>query len=659
MYNNNKRKYNKNNKQGKYPNKNRSERYDDIRVEDARSPKGSEGKTQTYISFQALRGLPKSGSSITPKVDPYTQVLPESAPYALLNAMNKNIGGVYGGDDNLDGGNIRQVAVSNDSVFLKTFDIMAMRGHLNYKYLPLKEDSTNKVGYGIAAEMVKAIDEIQSMAAASSYYALPINNYSIESSIPYPTKDPETTELGNPGPMYECLIGYQLFLQAGAAAIQNFNKFRMNMGEMMRMSWGRETPYLNSYFGLMQKKSFEAQWRSLSYCINGEYFDKEWLSQASAMTAITSRRAEALTEPLLEGIITHNLPTIYQLKPTKESSTPVFSLDTLNEHAKATSDNHAEFAAYGYSFATIQEMFDQLAVLMSVSDTLAWVRQRTQLASNLTEDKRFNMISWILTEINYFFGQLKPAHADLRTALDVLSRVGITKWGKIEGIEIVRDTNVAIFRNLTLEHMFQSLCSGSASMEYNPTTYRWKGTTPWNIYLGIPAFNDKSGGSFLTFSTKILDNKGHVEAGYYLPRAFTDLGTLRAINRLGVNKAISVYGVNTALSTILSRLKPLSTDPELDIRIPYPVNEIENDNTTAAMLSWALTKVLGFAAEKEPGATAATVNAAGIQLDSDLLCFTTFEVEDISNEMVTFARTNGPFVVNTVDQNKIGFLAIV
>ena len=129
---------------------NRSNRqYDDYEKtvhgqKDAKKPE-KEGKVDSVLSFKALRGLPKSGSSIMPKVDPYTSVLPGSDPYALLNAMNRSVGGKYGGDDNLDGGNTQQFVTSENSRFLNCFDTFLMQLPMNYRYLPIS-DTDNERG---------------------------------------------------------------------------------------------------------------------------------------------------------------------------------------------------------------------------------------------------------------------------------------------------------------------------------------------------------------------------------------------------------------------------------------------------------------------------------------------------------------------------------
>lgn len=78
------------------------------------------------ISVKSLKGL--HGSSYSVQADPYTAALPGSEPYAVLNVFNKTVGGFYGGDKNIDGGNVQQYANSLRSKFLNFCDFTGLVG---------------------------------------------------------------------------------------------------------------------------------------------------------------------------------------------------------------------------------------------------------------------------------------------------------------------------------------------------------------------------------------------------------------------------------------------------------------------------------------------------------------------------------------------------
>lgn len=206
---------------------------------DAQKP-DDEGDVKTLIAQKAYSGLPRSNSAITPKLDPYTEILPGSYPYALLNRFNRPVGGSYSGDDNLDGGNTKQFLTSESSVFLHAFDSMAMSFDVNYRYLPIKAND-NARGKQYTNEMIRAIDEVISSLNATTYTNLAVNEYTIECDIPTGTFEPDdkekkTYKTSGPAGLYLWLIFYQLILCSVAGAITTFNKARANMGNMMRTS---------------------------------------------------------------------------------------------------------------------------------------------------------------------------------------------------------------------------------------------------------------------------------------------------------------------------------------------------------------------------------------------------------------------------------------
>lgn len=610
---------------------------------DAKRP-GSEGKVDYTLSFKALRGLPKSGSSIIPKVDPYTSVLPGSDPYALLNAMNRSIGGKYGGDDNLDGGNTQQFVTSESSRFLNCFDSFLMQLPINYRYLPINNDDTTR-GKQFTNEMIKAISEVVSSANATTFTDLAAFTYEVETDMPLGDySNVGFKNVSDPEGLFAWMIYYQIVLQDIAASITNFNKFRNNMGTMMRMSWNRETPKLNSYFGLTKKKSFIAQWQSLAYTIEGEYFDYEWMQQYNMINAITSRRADAMTEPLLELATYHVTPSI----------TLKVGEDNIFEHSEMDAIMAVIGSAMpkGYEFTNFEGSLATLSLLLSINDTLAWVRNSK---SSMTEQQRFNAISSIIQGLNECMNYFKPRMADVRTVFDVLSRIGINRWTKSVQLRVVKATDVPTLRNLTVENIYQMVGGGSSIMTWNAKTYRWSGHTMWNIYTGIPEYDAMSGGAFLSFSLKLKDNSGSTDAVKYLPVAFSTYSNILAIDRLGNAVTLRYTEFDATVNPTTCRLVPLPS-MSVTMRSVYTSKYDSLTPIQASQLSQACVKIFGsFVMQKDE-----TVDVnSNIQIESDNLCFVTYEIEDLSNEMISYARAKGPFMVNIVDTSRIGFLGLV
>lgn len=636
----------------------KASKFEDIEVKDAKRPY-SDKKVDSLISVKALRGLPRSGSSITPKVDPYTQVLPSSDPYALLNAMNRAVGGNYGGLDNLDGGNTRQYMTSEKSGFLHAYDSFYMQLPTNYRYLPIADDDTTR-GKGLPTEMIKAIDEILSLASATTFTALGAYNYTVETDIP--TGDFTYPDGGFPGGsaegIYAWAVHYQIILQSIASCFAVFNKHRNNMGEMMRMSWNRETPRLNSYFGLLKKKSFLSMWDALGYTVEGEYFDYDWMKQFNMIASMASRRANDVIDPVLEIGCFHVVPSLKLSIKNGSDTTVIYDsseMDTIMRDACANLPLNNNITNFEGAISLLNQV-------LSINDTLFWARgglNNPTAQEPLTEQERFRTVTGIMEGLVACMNYFKPRMSDLRTLLDVLGRVSVNRWSKNVGLKVVSDTDLPLFRNLTVEHIYQMVGGGSTTMEYNDTTYRWSSYTPWNIYTGIPEYDSKSGGAFLSLSTKTLSYGSESSAIYYLPVIFDQPSSIVAVNRLGDNAVIEVQEIQVNKDSETRRLAPL---PEMDFKIRVPVipytgivsGKPDDHVLNASFLRLACNKIFNISAYEDTNGT----SFESVDVNDDILCYVSYEIEDLSNEMIAYCRANGPFSVNVLDAPRMGFLGL-
>lgn len=641
---------------------NRATSYENIEPKDASVP-NAEKSVQTLISVKSMKNLPRSGSSYQPKLDPNTTVLPGSDPYSILNGLNRAIGGRYDGDDNLDGGNTYQFNTSEKSTFLHAFDAFRMDAKLKYRFLrikPFEKNSKYFPGLGIEQEMARALGENISAANATTFTNLAAFTYYVTGNMPTgETGTGLTREIaGNPHALLTWATYYQIFWQNVSGTVAGFNKLRTNFGTMMRASWNREVSRLNAYFGLLQKKSFMQYLDSIGYSIQGEYFDIDWMRQANMLTALTSRRANALTEPILELTCCHEMPSLkLETKTGAEPSatwTTVFDSSKIDEifyNAVLTGDQvdeqgHRSNDAYPH--ANMEEAMATFQKLFSIEDTLKWARQKESASNPLLNDtSRFNDINALLralvSAINYF----KPLMADFRTLLDVCGRVGSNTWSKTARPKVIRDTDIPMMRNLTLENLFSVGFSGNKRIVWNPTTYRWKGATLWNMYTGVPEYDSKSGGAFLSFSLKDVSAPADAApdlaktAFGYIPTIMSVGATVYAVNRLGTEVPIESKPGDTADNVTLNRLIVLPTYA-LEVQVPTATTALVED---ASHLMSACLKVFGMC--KINGDTAC---------DPDLVAFVEFEIEDLSNTMITYARVNAPLRNTLSETTSMGFM---
>lgn len=648
-------------------NPNRADLYKDIEVRDASKPERN-STVNELISVKALSKLPKSGSSITVREDPYAVVLPGSDPYALVNRQATKLGGSYGGKDNLDGGQTQQLVTSATSNFLYSYDSIMARGKFNYRYLPILPTDIKR-GKGFVREMLQSIDEILSIANSTTYTNLAIKQYYIATDLPINGESDITKAypVGTPKGMYSMLITYQLVLQSIASVFNMFNKHKSNQGNMLRMSWNRETPKLNSLFGLYNKSSFTAQWKSMSLILRGEYFDADWMKQYNMLGSLTSRSSDAMTSPLLELALTHNMPKfrIFITMPAGEANSdgsinwsagstpakPDLSTEDLDSYVQSSSNPQVQAAG------TFSGLIDAFSLALSVNDTLYWARN--ERSAEDTDQAKLNFLSKGLDALIDISNVFKPFMGDLRTMLDVLQRVGVNQWVKNITLELVSDNNVPVTNNITVNDVFHALLTGGTSMTWNKDTFRWSGWTIWDKFFGIPEYDSKSGGAFLTFSLKDLvvaeDDASAQHATDYLPVAISGLfdattdegrtAAIYAVNRLGYSRAIKVEGMDPKSNKSTARLLPFS---DSSIQIQVPVYSQTLNLTDEAFIRAAILDICGFVSDGE----------GDLAVEPSKLVLLNFEVEDITNEMITYARTKGPFVVNVAEKSNIGFLGL-
>lgn len=641
--------------------------YRDIEVgTDAKRPPAEDGRGSydDILSRKALKDLPKAPISIM--ADPYQNALPGSMPYPLLNAFNKIIGGRYSGDKNIDGGTTIQYANSVTSKFLKIFDTAMLKLGLNYRYLPILTSDTAR-GSAMVDEMRKAIAEVSSTLAATTFSNQNIYYYAIDTDMPMGSAVKHNvggtlmyTEIADV--IYAFAIMYQITIQSVTMVFNQFNAFRLKQGEMIRMSFNRETPGLNSFFGLTNKKAFLSLWDSLAYTVEGEYVDMDFMIQNNMLSLVASRRSESMNDPLLEIVSTMNKPNKFKayalsvLAVQATSSTilpdPVFDLDDMNY---VNSLGNVE---------TFDNALSNLAVKCSVNDTLLWVRKLA--TNNVSDNDRYNSMKNSLDTITYCMTYFKTAFNDFRSVLDIVNRSGINQWKKGLKLKVIESTDSVIMQNLIVDNIYQMVMSGDETVYFDDKTKRWSLYTLWNQYYGIPEHDAYSGGVFLTLSTKTLDVPEGADSNIdYLPVAFNVVTSnyanlCRVVSRDGFDIPLT-YGTLTMYNTYTySRLIPLNSQNNYQIRVPQVIIRDADDynrigDIYKSFLYKFMLQVFGVASVPVAYDTETNTVTLDYGLDSDLFSVYDVQIQDFTNEVITYARSRGPFIVNAVDETNLGF----
>lgn len=649
----------------------RSENYEDkqyVPHQDTRPPKDDgSGSYSRTIDLKMMSGLPNSSYAM--KVDPYTEANNPATPYSFLSNFNKVLGGRYAGRENLMGGNLIQYNNSFNSKFLKVFDSALMSIGLNYNYLPILA-TDNARGKGLVDEVRKAISEVVSSLNATTFKDQNIFYYVVETDLPMGSavavdftpgtgKSPVKVYTDLADVIYAYAMEYQLILQNIIMTFNMFNAFRTRMGTMIRMSWDREVAVLNSYFGLVKKKSFLSLFDSISQNIAGEYVDQDFMRQANTFCMAASRRSNCINDPLLEISAKINMPSKFRAyictaADKKTYAGTVFDYDLMRYTNPLTGDPISFETAVRY-----------LQIRLTVTDTLDWARS---LTSTVSEADRFNELKLYLDVITANFTYFKTAMNDLRTVLTIMNRIGIVKWTLGTRLNVTKDTDCVITNYLVVNNVYEMVFSGDDYCDFNATTYRWRTFVPWNLYYGTPEYANYSGGAFFTFSTKKLTvpkgsdgNPAYPGTTDYIPVAFTtipfgaavaDDQYCVAISRDGSRAYISQATVKMSTNNVLARLVPLAQQSEYLTRVPQVSNpeykDTADSSTYEAFLYRLMLQICGFG----------KITSGDYALDPDIIAIYEYEVEDFTNEVIAYARSHGPFQVSQFTENTLGFYGL-
>lgn len=627
-------------------------------------------EVKDHISIKATKDLPKSSYAI--KSDPYEAALSTSEPYPILNRFNKKVGGNYSGDDNIDGGNVQQYANSTTSKFLKYFDIIRTKINANYRFLPINDDT---YGSALVDEMRKSIAEAVSILKSTTFTQMAINNFAVETNLPMGSAETDNIANGEGNDiqaytdltdvLYCMSIYYQIFLQDSLNVMNWHNSFRMKQGVAIKNAWNREVPSLNSFFGLMNKKAFLSLLQSINLSYEGEYVDKDFMQQMNILTLIPSRRSNSITDPVLELQCGFNHPTIFKIYEINPQTGKI--VDPGNKPFFDDADLKASilFEHDDPEVVTYWEACDHLRDYLSLEATQLWARQTLTPASiSGSDNSRYNKIKALFDVIIASMTIFKPIWSDFREALDVMARTGTLSWSKGFVPSITKDTDGALFQNMIVDDIFKHIYSGSAEVVYDSSTKRWRTFSLWNMYNGIPSYDERNGGSFLTLSFKkfVETDPNDNEQIEYLPLLFDATGNnpdaqviCVACSRDGKEAKINYSSVVMDSEPVLSRLAPLTSQVTLKIRVPV-VNATINPSLTRAHYSTlykTLTQIFGLCSISLDG------TKFDIALDPDILAIYQIEISDITNYAITYARANAPFRGTSSTDDKLGFKSAV
>lgn len=571
-------------------------------------PERADETTQTFVA-KTMKGL-MIGGYITPKAEPSTTAATYATPYPLAARPNVIIDANYGSDKNLAGNVLTQLLNDENSKLLNTFDAAILRVQLNYRYIGqnnyVKNSAYNK-------EVAKTFEESISKGYAETFTNLPIFDFDVYSS--------DIPEIEGQLAM---LISYQTYLQDVALLVGTYNRILAMERHLKTMCYNREEPILNQLFGLLKKATLKSYFTAIGSTVKGEYLDIEWIPIVNKLLMIPARRSSAMTSPLLNVIGSHVMPTV-KARITEEGA-DVFNSATWKH-----------------------EEIDTLIRRMNPYNILRWARMYGNGDSTVTPNEYFNEIKDLLDTILLGVTKFKNEVTELRTLLDVFSRVNLNKWVKGTDITIkVADQYEPVF-NKMVSDLYTSYMAGDPVVKWDNNTMRWRINSLWDKFYGIPSFEQHSGGAALVFGTKdIPDDSSYTASKYLLPILFRqdtigDGYAVVALNRVGKEISFTTLTLTNAeleSDPVLARLNALA-NPELTLRIPRATAHSSAGYTAAQQSAGIqfIEEVFGV------GALYTATSTRYITVSQDKMCLIDVELDDVSNNMISYAKRNSPLRV--------------
>lgn len=631
--------------------------------------KESFGSSSDTLQQKAYRDLSNIGV-IDVKADPNAEMSYGAFPYTIIGKTSPVLDAAYPGYANIAGNSITML--QNDtttSQLMNVIDVGVISKKINYNYLPIRDSEKN---VALAGEMIKSVEQAVSFGFSTMLTQLPFASDSYYSDLPIPAQYVVSGSginrvLAKPAGYYACLTHYQCVLQALVQPISKYIEIRSLEKELMRMSFRTEAPLITQLFGLFKKSSFIAEVNTIGTVVINEYFDRNWYVQNNTLQCVPSRKTKGMVDPLLTIVAT---PAIPRLKINSDyDSDSVLATTTV-----ANLLDPEDFNLKTGSAVKLEKLIENVCKLMNPAYILRFVRlmNRNSLPSGAisTISAYGEAVKTYLSYIARFAASFSTAMSNVRTFLDKLDQSGMIYWKKGVAFFVDKIQQLEPHYNALLNDVFAATFSGADKVVFDSATKRWRAWAFWNKYTGIPEFDRLSGGCFLTFGLRDIqstDSAGgtvdfNSSAGL-IPILFSqaagDTGSL-IVSRTGASTSIDKGSItNNSLKTdhYLVRLNALN-NATISLKQPLIDITISNAEAKAKFASAALLflgNVFGYGSTKTTsGGTATIVDRL---LDPDYVAFIDLEIEDVSNQMIVYARNYAPFRVDTPNGSRtMGFV---
>jgi len=542
---------------------------------------------------------------VTVKVNPESEAGELADPYAIIGPTNKVIDANYFGEDNTSGAVCAQLALGSGSNFSNVADIISEEVEINYNYC--KHTASDNANAQANKSYYYPWADIDSSIQAEAFYDLPFFKWAVAAG--------STTYYDDP--LLDVIDFYQIVLQATYQIPLRYKVLRSLEKELKDMCYQRGASILNDIYARLKKKTLIGTIDGISEAVSNHFLDVKWFEETSLLLAQPCKKAVGMLDPLIELKIKYGYNN--NLTVNDENGSKLFS----------SADSH-----YTDLFTKINAVLDALSIQTVVQ------MARTN-ANYATIQTWMNGIVSAVADIKNDLDQFTRDFQDLIVAFKRMSKAGYTNWkvGQFLLLDNISETFKPVFNKMVFD-IVRNTFTGARDIKYDSAINQWKSYTIWDKYLGIPGYDQKSGGSVLTFSTKSVVNGSGLSLSYPVWFKF---GSCYALTRKGEQYAITLVDLQVnsgAIARILGRLSPLSTTDGEYFHCPsIDVSALSAKPTEQAWIIEAIQHVFGY--------LRATVSAGNYNycISDDILTAVDYVISDLTNAMDTMGRINAPFRV--------------
>lgn len=580
----------------------------DIEIEDL-APKdmdASYGKKEESYSpgfhKRAFRDL--VFGQVTVKVNPTTEAGEMADPYAIIGPTNKVIDANYYGEDNTSGSVCPQLALGSGSNFLNVADVISEEVEVNYNYC--KHTPSDNASAEANKYYFYPWADIDSSIQAEAFYDLPFFKWVVSGTNKY-----------YDDPLLDIVDFYQIVLQATYQIPLRYKVLRSLEKELHDMCYQKGASILNDIYARLKKKTLIGTIDGISDAISAHYLDTKWFEEVSLLLAEPAKKAVGMLDPLLELKVKYTY-----------NNTLVVKDDNNNELFKTSSSTYSDL------FSKINNVLDNL----SIQKVLEMARTN---ANYSTIQTWMNSIVSDVADIKNDLATFTNHFQDLVVAFKRMAKAGYTNWkpGQFLLINDINEKFRPVFNKMVFDIM-RNTFTGARDIEYDQKLNQWKSYTVWDKYLGIPTYDQKQGGSILTFSTKTVVNNSGLSIVY---PAWFKFKSCNVMTRKGQIYPLTIADIqiNTgAVARVLGRLSPLTSTNDLYYHCPaIDISTLSSNPTEQAWILEAIQHVFGYLRAL---VSAGTYNYC---ISDDILTSVDFVIDDVTNAVDTMGRINAPFKV--------------